>query len=84
MGVGDWCISILAVVVNDWRISIPTVLTRRCSPTRLWFGSAVVFFDRMHTRSRNFNSAISIDIVSVKSNVNDLFYPTGPGCSKQG
>ena len=28
MAVCDWCISILAVVVNDWRILILTVMTR--------------------------------------------------------
>ena len=31
MAVGDWCISIIAVVVNDWRILILIVLIRSCS-----------------------------------------------------
>ena len=31
VAVGYWCISILTVVVNDWRISIPIVLTRCCA-----------------------------------------------------
>ena len=31
VAVCEWCISILAVVVNDWGISILIVLTRSCS-----------------------------------------------------
>ena len=63
VAVCDWYISILAVVVNDWRISIPIVLTRRCSLMRLLCNrSAVVLFVHRHPRFWNFNSAITIDI----------------------
>ena len=76
----DWCISIVAVVVNDWRISILIVLTRSCSLTSpLWYRSSVVLFDRRRPPFWNFNSAIPIgpiDIVRVKSNVNGFFNPT--------
>ena len=68
----DWCISILAVVVNDWRILILVVLTRSCSLTSpLWYQSAVALFDHRDPPFWNFNSIIPIDIVRVKSNVND-------------
>ena len=30
VAVGDWCISVLAVVVNDWGILFLFILTRRC------------------------------------------------------
>ena len=78
VAVCDWCISILAVVVNDWRISILIVLTRSCSLTSpLWYRSAVVLFDRRHPPFWNFNSAIPIDILRVKSNVSGFLNPTG-------
>ena len=78
MAVCDWCISILAVVVNDLMISILIVLTRSCLLTSpLWYRSAVVLFDRRHPPFWNFNSPIPIDIVRVKSNVNGFFNPTG-------
>ena len=74
----DWCISILAVVVNDWRILILNALTRSCSLTSpLWYQLTVVLFDRRHPPFWNSNSAIPIDIVRVKSNVNGFFNPTG-------
>ena len=41
----DWCISIIAVVVNDWRILIPIVLTSAVVP-----GSAGVLFARKNAR----------------------------------
>ena len=67
MAVGDWRISILAVVVNDCRISIPMVLTRCGSLTHLlWYQLAVVLFDHSHPRFWNFNSTIPIDIIRVK------------------
>ena len=74
VAVCDWCISILAVVVNDWRISILVVLTRSCSLTSpLWYRSTVVVFDHRHPPFWNINSAIPIDIVRVKSNL-DLWH----------
>ena len=80
VAVCDWCISILAVVVNDWRLSILIVLTKKLFSHE----SAVVpigcfLFARRHPPVPfwNFNSAIPIDIVRVKSNVNGFFNPTG-------
>ena len=66
VAVCDWCISILAVVVNDWKTSFLVVLTRsRSLMSPLWYRSAVVLFDRRHPPLWNFHSAISIDIVRV-------------------
>ena len=51
----DWCILILALVINDidWRISLPGPL---------WYQLHVVLFDRGHPHLRNFDSVISIDM----------------------
>ena len=69
MAVCGWCISILTVVVNDWRILILIVLTRSCSlMSPLWYRSAIVLFDCRHPPFWNFDSAVPIDIVRVKSN----------------
>ena len=78
VAVCDCCILILAMVVNDWRISILIVLTRSCSLTSpLWYRSAVVLFDRRPPPFWNLNSAIPIDIFKVKSTLNGFFNPTG-------
>ena len=62
------------MVVNDWRISILTVLTRSCSLTSpLWYRFVVVLFDRRHPPFWNFNSTIPIDIVRAKANVIGFF-----------
>ena len=63
VAIDDWCISILAVVDNDWRISIPIVLTRCYSVMRLlWYQSAVVLFDNRYMYSCIHASGISIPL----------------------
>ena len=43
---GDWCISILALVVSDLRISVLVVQTTHCSPRGLvWYQFTVMLFD---------------------------------------
>ena len=49
----DWCILILALVINDWRISLPGPL---------WYQLHVVLFDCGHPHFWNFDSVISIDM----------------------
>ena len=78
----DRCILILAVVVNDWRISILIVLTRSCSLTSPLY-RLLCRFDRRHPPFWNFNSDIPIDIVMVKSNVNGFFNPKGVQCGSR-
>ena len=39
MAVGDWCILIFAVVVNDWRISILIVQTIEVVPSHICCGT---------------------------------------------
>ena len=46
----------------------------------LWYRSAVLLFDGRHPRFWNFNPAIPVDIVRVKSYVNGFCYPM-PMCS---
>ena len=54
------------------------VPTRSCYVTRpQWYRSAVVLFGRRHPRFWNVNSTIPVDIVTVKSDENGLFYSTG-------
>ena len=81
VAVCDLCISILAVVVNDWRISILIVLTKSYSLTSpLWYRSAVVLFDRrhpIHPSGISIPLSIPIDIVRVKPYVNGFFNRTG-------
>ena len=62
-----WCISILII--------IPTI--RCCSLTGPFCGwSAVVFSDRRYPSFWNFDSAISIDVIRMKSYMDSLFDPT--------
>ena len=62
-----WCISILII--------IPTI--RCCSPTGPFSGwSAVVLSDRRYPSFWNFDSAISIDVIRMKSYMDSLFDPT--------
>ena len=62
----------------DWCISILTVPTRSCSLSGpLLYRSPVVFLDRGHPRFGNFNSAIPVDVIRVKSCVDSFLDPTG-------
>ena len=62
-----WCISILII--------IPTI--RCCSLTGPFCGwSAVVLSDRRYPSFWNFDSAISIDVIRMKSYMDSLFDPT--------
>ena len=62
-----WCISILII--------IPTI--RCCSLTGPFSGwSAVVLSDRRYPSFWNFDSAISIDVIRMKSYMDSLFDPT--------
>ena len=62
-----WCISILII--------IPTI--RCCSLTGPFCGwSAVVFSDRRYPSFWNFDSAISIDVIRMKSYMDSLSDPT--------
>ena len=62
-----WCISILII--------IPTI--RCCSLTGPFSGwSAVVLSDRRFPSFWNFDSAISIDVIRMKSYMDSLFDPT--------
>ena len=62
-----WCISILII--------IPTI--RCCSLIGpLCDCSAVVLSDRRYPSFRNFDSAISIDVIRMKSYMDSLFDPT--------
>ena len=52
MAVGDWCISILAVVVNDWKILILIVLTDCCLIVGIsipWFYCTFKGYQRLFT-----------------------------------
>ena len=74
---GDWHVSILALGVSDWRISVPVISTARSSLRGpFMYRSAVVLFNRGHACFRNFNSSIPMDNVRV-SLVKSLFNPTG-------
>ena len=56
------------------------ILQRSASlQTILWYRLTVVLLDCRHPRFWNFNSALPVDIVRVKSNlnVNGFLYPTG-------
>ena len=69
----DWCISILAWAVVDWRISILVVQIRDCSPSGLhWHLVDIMLFDHGHARFWNFNPTILVDFVGVKSYLNNL------------
>ena len=64
----DWCISILAWAVVDWRISIFVIQTRDCflgGPH--WHGEGIVLFDGGHPRFWNFNPTIPVDAIRVES-----------------
>ena len=62
----------------DWCISILTVLARSCSLSGpLLYRFPVVFLDRGHPRFGNFNSAIPVDVIRVKSYVNSFLEPSG-------
>ena len=55
VAVKGWRISIIAVVVNVWRILIPIVLGKRCSLTRpLSYRLTVMLFDSRHPRFWSF------------------------------
>ena len=58
--------------------SILTVLARSCSLSGpLLYRFPVVFLDRGHPRFGNFNSAIPVDVIRVKSYVNSFLDPSG-------
>ena len=61
----------------DWCISILTVPARSYS-----LYSPVVFLDPGHPRFGNFNSAIPVDVIRVKSYVDSFLDPTGGGASE--
>ena len=62
----------------DWCISILTVLVRSCSLSGpLLYRFPVVFLDCGHPRFGNFNSAIPVDVIMVKSYVNSFLDPSG-------
>ena len=61
----DWCISILIVPARSCSLSGP-----------LLYHSPVVFLDRRHVRFRNFNSAVPVDVIRVKSYVDIFLDPT--------
>ena len=62
----------------DWCISILTVLARSCSLSGpLLYHFPVVFLRRRHPRFGNFNSAVPVDIITVKSYVDSVLDPTG-------
>ena len=63
VAVGDWCISILAVVFNDWRTPILIFLMFPHAPAVV--SMIVVLFDRGHSSFWNFISAIPIDIINL-------------------
>ena len=63
---------------SDWCISILTVLARSCSLSGpLFYRFPVVFFYRGHPHFGNFNSAIPVDVIRVKSCVNSFLDPSG-------
>ena len=62
----------------DWCILILTVPARSCSlSSLLLYHSPVVFLDHRHPRFGNFNSAVPVDVIRVKSYV-DGFLLTLP------
>ena len=61
MAVCDWCISILAVVVNDWRISILIVLTIRCFLTS---SSEAMSFQKGQECISNLRSSAPIHLIT--------------------
>ena len=66
------------MVDGDWYISILTVPARSCSHSGpLLYHSPVVFLDRGYPRFGNFNSAVPVVVVSVKSYVDSFLDPTG-------
>ena len=52
----DWCFSIIAWAVVNYRISILVVQTRDCSPSGLqWHRVGIKLFDHGHARFWNFS-----------------------------
>ena len=62
----DWCISILTVPARSCSLSCP-----------LLYHSPVEFLDRRHPRFGNFNSAVPVDAIRVKSYVDSFLDLTG-------
>ena len=74
----DWsCGTIyIAMVGCDWCISILTVPARSCSLSGpLLYHFPVVFLDRRHPRFGNFNSAVLVDVIRVKTFVDSFLDP---------
>ena len=65
----DWCISIL-------HCSIVPESSYYLSGPLLYRSPVVVAFNRRHSRFRNFNSAIHVDVISMKSYVDSFLDPT--------
>ena len=62
----------------DWCISILTVPERNCSLSGpLLYRSPVVFVDHGHPGFGNFNFAIPVDVIRLKSYVDSFLDPTG-------
>lgn len=73
----DRCISILNWAVVDWRISILAVQTKDYSLSgSQWYRVGIALFDRGHPSFQNFHPTILVDVVRVKSYVNNLFNAT--------
>ena len=67
----------ITLVGCDWCISILNVLARSCSLSGpLLYRFPVVFLDRGHLRFGNFNSAMPVDVIRVKSYVNSFLDPS--------
>ena len=67
----------ITVVGCDWRISIFTARARSCSLSGpLLYRLPVVFLDHGHPRFENFNSAIPVDVIRVKSYVDSFLDPS--------
>ena len=66
------------MVSCDWCVSILTVPVRGCSLSGSFlYHSPDVFFDRGHPQFENFNSAVPVDVIKVKSYVDSFLDPTG-------
>ena len=61
----------------DWCISILTVLAGSSLSGLLLCRFPVVFLDRGNPRFGNFNSAIPVDVIRVKSYMNSFLDPSG-------
>ena len=64
------------MVGYDWCISILTFPARSCSLSDPFlYHSPVAFLDRGYPRFGNFNSAVPVDVIRVKSYVDSFFDP---------